>query len=408
VVDWDRVQELRDKGWGWDRIAKDEDVGFHPEASVTEPGRALRALYHRQHRRAERKDEDEPERPKKADKDAEEHRWTFARVGMLLTPTVGIWAGLAYVAPSPVGILVPAVPWLALAAAAAAFILLFGLLRTPGRRWTPVLRSTLIGAVVLGLVVSGLIGLTGYLAFGCPYLPPSSALHPQPDGWASGSMTPWTQNGLPVFYFFGATWCPYCSASSWAMWKALTEFQTNFNGQISGIPGTSFYYSNPQDIDPSTPEVVLASASVTSPVVAFQVSEYDWTLTSGTAGTFPGTSNCVQQAYVSAYSGSSIPFVAINGQYVHGGASLIDPSTLSTWAVNGAPTVATDVLTETGTPWSIAQGQAAWICAFVLKSNGYSTVSAFIAANPGLDHANDYQWTSAMQTLVNGDLTQLG
>ena len=44
MVDWDRVEELRGKGWGWDRIADDEDVGFHPEASVTEPGRALRAL----------------------------------------------------------------------------------------------------------------------------------------------------------------------------------------------------------------------------------------------------------------------------------------------------------------------------------------------------------------------------
>jgi hypothetical protein len=407
VVDWDRVDELRGKGWGWDRIASDEDVGFHPEASVSEPGRALRALYHRQRRRASRAEDEESVRPKKADRDAEERRWTFARVGILLTPIIGIWAALAFVAPSPVGILVPAIPWLALGAAIAAFVLLFGLLRTPGRRWTPVLRTTLIGAVVLGFVVSGIIGLTGYLAFGCPYLPPSSALTARPDGWTSGTMTPWQDNGLPVFYFFGATWCPYCSASSWAMWKALTEFQTNFNGQTDGIAGTSFYYSNPSDVYPSTPEVILASASVSSPVVSFQVSEYYWTLTSGTAGTFPGTSNCVQQAYVSAYSGSSIPFVAINGQYIHGGASLIDPSTLSTWSVNGASTVANDVLTETGQPWSIIQGQAAWICAFVLKSNGYSTVAEFTSANPTLVRPSDYQWTTPMQNLVNSDLAQL-
>ena len=406
MVDWDRVEELRGKGWGWDRIADDEDVGFHPEASVTEPGRALRALYHRQQRRGGRREVVE-DRPKKVDRAAEERRWTFARVGMLLTPILGIWMVLAYVAPSPVGILVPAIPWLGLGLAGAAFVLIYGLLRTPGRRWTPVLRTTLIGAVVLGFVVSGIIGLTGYLAFGCPYLPPATSLTAQPQGWASGSMTPWQDNGHPVFYFYGATWCPYCSASSWALWKALTEFQSGFNGQTSGIPGTQFYYSNPSDVYPNTPEVVLASAAVSSPVVSFQVSEYYWTQSTGTAGTFPGTSNCVQQAYVTAYSGSSIPFVVINGQYVHGGSSLIDPNDLSSYAGTGVSTVAQDVLTETGTPWSVEQAQSALICAFILKSDGYGSVSAFLTANPGLHNPSDYQWTSGMQTLVGQQMSAI-
>ncbi len=408
MVDWDRVEELRSKGWGWDRIAEDEDVGFHPEASVREPGRALRALYHRQRRQVDRQERVE-QRPKKADRDAEERRWTLARIGLVATPVLGIWAALAYVAPSPVGILLPTIPWLALGFAVAAFVLLFGLLRTPGRRWKPVYRTTLISAVILGLVISGLIGLAGY-ALGCPYLPPSSSLTSQPNGWTSSTaISAWHENGLPVFYFFGATWCPYCSASSWAMWKALTEFQAGFNGQTDGIPGTVFYYSNPGDVYPNTPEVILGSASVSSPVLSFQVSEYYWTQSTGTAGTFPGTSNCIQQAYVSAYSGSSIPFVVINGQYIHAGASLINPDDLSSYATgpsgNGAPQVATSVLTESGNAWTVEQGQAAQICAWVLMSNGYSSVSSFLASNPSLKDPTNYQWTTTMQGLVQADLS---
>ncbi len=408
MVDWDRVEELRSKGWGWDRIAEDEDVGFHPETSVREPGRALRALYHRQRRQVDRQEPVE-QRPKKADRDAEERRWTLARIGLVATPVLGIWAALAYVAPSPVGILLPTIPWLALGFAVAAFVLLFGLLRTPGRRWKPVYRTTIVSAVVLGLVFSGLIGLVGY-ALGCPYLPPSSSLASQPNGWTSSTaISAWHENGLPVFYFFGATWCPYCSASSWAMWKALTEFQSGFNGQTTGISGTSFYYSNPGDVYPNTPEVILASASVSSPVLSFQVSEYYWTQSTGTAGTFPGTSNCVQQAYVSAYSGSSIPFVVINGQYIHSGASLINPDDLSSYATGvsgtGAQQVASSVLTESGSAWSVEQGQAAQICAWVLMSNGYSSVSSFLASNPTLNNPGNHQWTSTMQGLVQADLS---
>jgi hypothetical protein len=51
MVDWDRVEQLRSKGWDWDQIAEDEKVGFHPDASVHDPGRALRGLYHRQRSR---------------------------------------------------------------------------------------------------------------------------------------------------------------------------------------------------------------------------------------------------------------------------------------------------------------------------------------------------------------------
>jgi thiol-disulfide isomerase/thioredoxin len=404
MVDWDRVDELRSKGWGWDRIADDEDVGFHPDASVQDPGRALRSLYHRQRNRADRREVEE--RPKRQEKGAEERRWTMVRIGFLIAPILGLWALLAYLVPSPIGILVPAIPYLALAFAVGAFILAFGLLRTPGRRWTPVLRNTLIGGVVVGLVFSGMIGLTGYLAFGCPFLPPQSSLGSAPSGWSYGpQITPWQDGGKPVFYFFGATWCPYCSASSWAMWKALTEFQTNFNGTVYGVPGTTFQYSNPNDVYPQTPEVVLGFVTPTSSLLSWQVNEYYWTNDgTGTAGTFPGTSNCFQQAFVSAYSGGSIPFVVVNGQWIHGGSTLIDPNDLTTWAGSGVNTVSNSVLTETGSPWSIIQGQAALICAFVLKANGYASVAAFLSANPGLQNPGKYQWTSGFQSLVQDQM----
>ena len=407
MVDWDRVEELRSKGWDWDRIADDPKVGFHPEASVREPGRALRALYHRQRLRERRRGQEVSRpTPRKAAETTERH-WTLTRIGYLVTPIAGLWFLLAFLIPSPVGLIVAAIPWLALVFAVAVFILLFGLWRSEKERWSKELRNTVVVGVVLGLVISGVIALGGILFFGCPYLPSASSATAEPggQGWTSVPASAWQEGGKPVLYFYGATWCPYCSASSWALWKALTEFQTGFSGGTGGIPGTSFYYSNPGDVYPNTPEVVLGSAAVTSPALAFQVSEYYWTTSVGTAGTFPATSNCIQQAYVTAYSGTSIPFVVINGQILHASSSLIDPNDLSSYAATGVNTVANSVLTESGTPWAVVQAQAGWIAAFIIKCNGYTTVSAFLAANTGLSNPGKYQWTTSFTSLVNSDLS---
>src|SRR5580658_7572253 len=311
MVDWDRVELLRSRGWDWDRIAADPKVGFHPETSVKDSGRALRGLYHRQKSREGRKGREEPViRPSKEDKEATERKWNLPRIGYLVTPIIGIWFLLAYVAPSPVGILVPAFPWLAIGFAGAAFVLLFGLLRNPGRRWSPVFRTTLIAGIVLGLFVSGLVGVTGYLAFGCPYLPPASTLAGLPGpGWAKANVGAWQEGGKPVMYFYGASWCPYCSASSWAIYKALTEF-----GSVSGADG-AIQFSSLSDVYAGTPEIVIANLGFSSSTVSLVVTED----TSGVDGTFPGTNNCFEQAYVGAYSAGSIPFLVVNGQYVHEG-----------------------------------------------------------------------------------------
>jgi len=394
MVDWDRVEELRSKGWDWDRIADDEEVGFHPDSSVQEPGRALRGLYHRQRSRQRRQGGGTPEATptvSKKEREKAERKWTLPRVGYLLLPIFGIWFVFAYFFPSPVGLVLPALPYLALGLVVAAFLLLFGLFRSTGARWSKVYRTTLISGVVFGLVLSGVIALGGVLFFGCPVLPASGTSQPGP-GWISVSASPWQDGGRPVVYFYGATWCPYCSASSWAIWKALTEF-----GTVTGAY-TSMSYGPPEGIT-YIPEMVLANAQLSSTTVAFQVSEY----VAGSDGVFPTTSNCVQQAYVTAYSGSSIPFLAVNGQYIHGGSTLIEPTSLENWANNqsgGATAVQNAVANEdgsSGSPWLQVQSQAWWLMAFMAKSSGDSVSTL----------ASEYHWSSATQGAVTNDYDQI-
>ena len=384
MVDWDRVDELRSKGWDWERIASDAKVGFHPEASVREPGRALRALYHRQRSRQRRQEPASPAAAKKA-AEVRERRWSLVRVGYLLTPIFGVWFAVAYLDPAQAGLLVPAIPYLALVLVVAAFLLVFGLWRSSGARWTKVFRSTVVVGVVVGLVVSAVIALGAALFFGCPYLPPPSAGTSQPSGWTSFSVPAWHDQGRPVVYYYGATWCPYCSASSWAIWKALIEF--------GSITGNYTGYSSAGDVYPSTPEMVLANVQMTSTNAVFQVNED----TSGNDGSVPATSNCVQQAYLNTYSGGSIPFLVVNGQYVHGGATLVNPAYLQNYAGSGASAVLQSVYTETGTPWTVVQGAAWWVMAYMAKASG-ETVSALAA---------QYHWTTATANAVSGDLAQI-
>ena len=222
VVDWDRVEDLRNKGRSWENIADDPKVGFHPDQSVTQAGPALRRLYHRRRSRAERKPQEAPT-PKKVSEKAE-RRWSLARIGYLIVPLAAIWFVVAYLVPSPVGLVLAAIPWIAIILAVGVFLLAFGLLRTT-QRWSRVFRTTVILGVVLGLVFVGLISAGGIL--GRLPDPPAGLFGQDPAG-----------PGLDLGHGFGlaartafpsststaATWCPYCSASSWAIWKALTGF----------------------------------------------------------------------------------------------------------------------------------------------------------------------------------------
>jgi hypothetical protein len=398
MVDWDRVQELRSKGWDWSDIAKDPKVDFHPDSRAGSPARALRALYHRTGRRAQHAAV-QAAPPKRLRKGEAERRWTLTRIGYLGVPVVALWFVLAYAAPSPVGLVVPAIPYLGLVLAGFAFVLIYALWRkTEGPRWSTVYRQTVVGGVVLGLVVGGGIGLAGALIFGCPYLPPPSTLNAYGgSGWATGALSPWQTNGAPVVFYYGSTWCPYCSASSWAIYKALTEYAT--------VGGVYTWHSSLSDVYPGTPEMVLAGATLAprnghGPAVDFQVAED----TSNVEGTLPGTASCYQQAYVTAYA-SGIPFLSINGQAVHDG-SLVDPGGLTPWnyanGTSGQAYVQNSVVNENNVPWTYVQTQAWWIMAYIAKYLGYNanTVST-------LGGTSYYDWSAATLSGVTSDLSSI-
>lgn len=365
MVDWDRVDELRNKGWDWDRIADDSKVGYQAPRGVTDKGRALRTLYAKRARTASREAKEEEARPtKRADQKA---KWTIARVGMLLTPLFAMWFIIAYFVPSPVGVFISAIPDLGLALAASAFLLAFGLLRTE-KKWTNAFRGAVAGGVVLGLVLSASFGIGGLLA-GYPTLSPFTS--PEPDNFNHVGNPLWTSGGHPVYFFFGSAACPYCSASSWAMMVALERFGT-LSGQYAD-------YSNPGDVYPSTPEEVLAMASLSSSYISLQVAENTYT---GSI-VLPGFGNEYQNAYFVAYdSGGSIPFVVVGGQYFTVG-TLVNPADLRVPATESGTPLTTAQVTaqiddQSGTAWDAISPAADWITAFILKVDGGQPTSLLV------------------------------
>ena len=365
MVDWAEVDRLRSKGSDWDRIAEDAKVNFHADASVRDPGRALRALYYQRKSRQQRRPASQAKSGKDDAEAPKERKWTIARVGWLTTPLFGIWFLLALALPSPVGVYLPAIPVLGILLAIGAFLLAFGLLRS-AKKWTPVYKNSLATGIVLGLVIAGGFGLAAVLN-GCGVLPSATTAISEPAGWKKVSASPWQENGAPIFYFYGAAGCPFCSASSWAMAMALERFGT--------LTGTSYDHSSPTDSPPSIPEIVLASASLQSSYVALKVTES----TDDTSVVFPGTSECIQQAYLSAYSGGSIPFVVINGEYYHAGVSIVDPTALQGLTPSE---VQQQITNQSGPAWTAISPQAFWIMAFLLKADGGRPTS--VAQDPNV------------------------
>ncbi len=305
----------------------------------------------------------------------------------LAVAALGAWFVAALVLPSPVGLVVPAVPYLALVLAGAGVVLAYLLVRrVDGPRWSPAYRRALAVGVGVGLAVAGLIGVVEVVGNGCPSLPAAPSLTELPGGWQKVGVPAWKVAGQTVLYFFGASWCPYCSATSWAIWKALSEF-----GTVAGNY-TSYSFGSPEP-DPYTPEMVLASATLSSSTVDFEVSEYDGTVDGATVA----PSGCFQEAYVSAYSGGNIPFVVVNGQYLHVG-TLVPPASLSAWNrsndANGAAYVASSVRSETGAPWGVVEDPTWWIMAYLAKGSGVPV--------PVL--ASEYGWTATTESHVAQDV----
>lgn len=256
------------------------------------------------------------------------------------------------------------------------------------------LGSAVIGVLVVVVVVLVVLYLTGRLpaistqststgssSGGVPpgSLPPASSLSSEPSGWASGStITPWQLNGHPVLFFEGATWSPYSAASSWVIYKALVSF-----GGLSGVP---LNYSSEDDI----PEAVVAGVGVSHGPIAFLVAED----TSGTVGQFPTITNPTEQAYITAYGGSAIPFVVINGQYVHGEASLASPSAVSPFTTQQMESAA---LTESGSAWMVIASETYLTLAFIVESLGVTPASL----------ATEYHWSPNLTSGVESALSSL-
>jgi hypothetical protein len=274
---------------------------------------------------------------------------------------VAIWFVLAIVFPSPVGVYLPAIPYLALLLAALGAILAFALLRT-SERWSRTYRNGVVTGVVLGLVIAGGFGIAAVLQ-GCPTL--SAAGTQEPSNGAEGSWVKYGSNpdwtgpgGGQTFFFYGSIGCPYCSASSWSFLWALDRFGT--------VQGLQLGHSNPADTPSNIPEVRFDSATMNSqPYVALHVLESS----DDSNAVPPPTSECREQAYVSAYDSSAgIPFVVVGGQYVHVG-SLVDPGQLGPLGLSPSQVLG-QVLNETGSAWNLISPAAYMLTAVILKADG--------------------------------------
>ncbi|HKS59931.1 MAG TPA: DUF929 family protein [Thermoplasmata archaeon] len=292
-------------------------------------------------------------------------RWNLARVGWLTLPFFGTWFVGAFLVPSPTGAFVPALPLVAFLLAASAFLWAFGLIRRR-RKWNARFRRTAVVGLAAGLVFTGAMSAVA-LASGCPFLAPFPTA--EPGGWSKVAGAPWQDGGHPVLFFYGSVACPFCSATSWALWKALTDF-----GNLSNV---SFGYSSPTDVHPNTPEVVLAGTGYASPFIATDIRED----TDPTTVRAPVLGSCTELAYTNSYGGGIVPFLVVGGTFVRAN-TLVDPATLQ-----GLTTaqVAQQVVNGSGPAWQSIAPATFWLEAFLEKSAGGAP--AAVVANPSV-HAD--------------------
>ena len=359
MVDWDQVERLRGKGWDWARIAEDERVGFSAESSGGDSGRQLRTLYYQRRSKAQRRGSSGKLAVEGGEAAADDGRPPLLlRVGYAILPLFGIWAVLAFLFPSPVGVFVP---WLALLVLTilAAGLLIFALFRAT-TRWEAALRAPLAIGIVLGLVAAGSMALVATFE-GCPTLA-ATAASSEPNQWNRYNNPSWTINGAPVFFFYGSIACPYCSASSWAMYAAFKQF-----GTLSNIPLT---HSNPNDAYPNTPEVDFSGATLVSQYVGLAIYEGN----DNSQITTPALPTCQTHSLVTAYDATgTIPFVVLGGTYVHSGRSLVNPAALvnsSTGQPYTPQQVQSQVDAQSGPAWDVISPAAWTLEAIILKLNG--------------------------------------
>lgn len=360
MVDWELVERRRSKGWDWDRIAEDPKVGFHADDTAGDPGRALRALYYQRKSKSKRRSSASTSEGTDVEPGT---GWSLERVAAIIAPLLVVWFVIALLIPSPVGTYLPAIPDLVVVMLLGIGLLAFAMLRS-ANRWTPAIRNGIVAGVVLGIVVAGAFGVAA-LVSGCPTL--TSQTTGEPGSFSKANNALWADNGAPVFFFYGSAACPYCSASSWAMVVALEAFGT--------LSGTYYDRSNPSDVYPNTPEVVLSGGALQSKWVSLHVAESTDDNTIQAAS----TSGCMESSYVSSYdSVGSIPFVVIGGQYFHIGA-MVNPASL---AGLNATTVQNQINSQSGAAWNAISPTAYLLEAFIVKANGGQPSS--VASSPSV------------------------
>ncbi|HEX4429041.1 MAG TPA: DUF929 family protein [Frankiaceae bacterium] len=180
------------------------------------------------------------------------------------------------------------------------------------------------------------------------------------------SGTPLTAGGKPVFFYYGAEYCPFCATERWAVVTALGRF-----GTFSNLQQTT---SASQDTPASIPTFSFYGAKFTSQYLTFQSVE---TYTNQQSGNFYSTletPTAAQQALVQKYDGSngSIPFLDFGNKYTSSGATydysvlqgkapdeiaadILDPTSATSKGVLGAANSITAALCEmtNGQPGSV-------------------------------------------------------
>jgi thiol-disulfide isomerase/thioredoxin len=120
--------------------------------------------------------------------------------------------------------------------------------------------------------------------------------------------------GMPLIFYFGAEYCPYCAAERWPIIIALSRF-----GTFSGVRATT---SSSTDIFPNTPTFTFHGALYTSQYVELQAVE-----TTDRNQKALDSPTAAQVALVNRYDPTgNIPFVDFGNRYTLSGATYLPDS----------------------------------------------------------------------------------
>jgi hypothetical protein len=196
---------------------------------------------------------------------------------------------------------------------------------------------------------------------------------------------PLESGGLPLVFYTGAEFCPYCAAERWALAVALERF-----GTLSKLAVTS---SSSQEVFGGTPSLSFRGASYSSRFVAFEaVEQYADRPASGSTTGFAATASLrpVEEAivrrfdappYVSAVEAGALPFVDIGGKAVMVGSGF-SPAVLGGSSVGS---VAADLHDPASNVYSAVVGEANLLTAAICEATGGKPGS--VCAQPVIDLA---------------------